>query len=345
MKNLLRISLVLITLLALSFAYTDQASAQGCVVTGATPDGGEVVNCSGTDTDGITTTNQGDEVTVEEDADISRTGDNVIDTLEGDDVVRVNGGRIEGLGPTDVCVKMGEGNNEFHMTAGTLIGQEEGIDIIGLGRSKITIEGGTIDVTDGNEEAIDGATGPDEVYIMGGLIIGADAAIMTRQGNDIIIITGGRIVQTDSSDQTVDGGSDDDLISVSNAVVDGTLAQNNEAINGDSGDDTVKLGTGAVILGKSSGGEDFDTLVFEMEVREEQIDSICSQILSLDPNAGSITINGLFYEWIEFEVIKCEIKPVVGKPIPTLSQWGLIAMVGLIGIAGVLFAVRRRITV
>jgi hypothetical protein len=34
--------------------------------------------------------------------------------------------------------------------------------------------------------------------------------------------------------------------------------------------------------------------------------------------------------------------PAVSRPIPTLSQWGLIAMAGILGLAGLLIARRRK---
>ena len=133
------------------------------------------------------------------------------------------------------------------------------------------------------------------------------------------------------------------MISISNAVVDGSIAESRHAVDGGSDDDTIKLGTGAVILGLSTGGVGFDTLVFEMGVTETSIPSLCAQILSKDPSGDEITINGLFYEWIEFEVILCELVPAA-RPIPTLSEWGLIAMAGVLGIIALLAIRGRKVT-
>lgn len=352
MKNLLRLSLVVITLLVLSFAYADKASAQGCVVTGATLDGGQVVNCSGVDNNGITTTNQADEVTVEENANITRSDTNTIDTENGDDFVLIKGGSITQTGLDD-AVRLGNmGNNEVMMLGGTLIAGCAGIETAGDAGLKFTMEDGYIEAGD---EGLDLAEGPDELYIKGGTIIGGSAAIQTRGSDDQIIITGGLLKQIDAIDMdpTIALDSGNDLVSVSHATVDATMAILG-AIQGRAGDDTVRLGTGAEIKGIMYGnsfnlnqgivGEGFNTLVFEMGVRPEFIDSTCELILSKNPQNDSVRVNGLLYEWRDFDVILCELVPAQPKPIPTLSEWGLIAMTGLIGIAGVLFVVRRRAT-
>jgi len=182
---------------------------------------------------------------------------------------------------------------------------------------------------------------------MGETILGIDAAVQTDGADDKIIITGGLLKQDDDSDLTIKAGSGDDLIAVSHATVDGSMTDKG-AIWGGSDDDTVKLGTGAIVLNTMYGGSSFtidngfDNLVFEMEVPAGTIDFICSQIFAQDPQNGSITINDLFYEWEGFDVFECDLQPVsIARPIPTLSEWGLIAMAGVLGIVG-LIAVRRR---
>ena len=333
-----------VLVLIVTLIHSQGAFAQGCVVTGSTPEGGQVVVCSGVDTNGLETTVLADEVTVEPDADLSRGDDNVIRTFDGNDLVRMNGGRIETDGAGNDCINLGVDSDEFHMTAGTLICHEDGVLSFGGGNKIFTVEGGSITVLDtpDGEEALQSGGDDDEFYISGGQITGFDAAIDSLSGNDTIIVTGGMLkTLDDGEDSTIDAGGDNDLISVSNALVDGTLAENGVAVGAGSGDDTVRLGTRAEILGLTSGGADVDMLVFEMAVNESQIPSLCRVILSMDPDEGSIAINGLLYEWIDFEEILCELVPGDVESIPTLSEWGLIATVVVLGIAGLL-AIRRK---
>lgn len=321
-----------------------QAHAQ-CVVTGSTPDGGDIVICSGTDTDGITTTEQEDDVTVRTGADLSRNAAfvPVIQTQSGDDNVLIEGGMIDGSSNTADGINMGPGSNVLHMIDGTIFAAGECIRSEGPGNADITVEDGFLDSSAGNEECIQTDIGNDKITVNGGEIIGRDAAIQTDEGQDMVIIKGGRVFQARDSDPTIRLGPDNDFCSVRNAVVDGTVAEFRQAIDGEEGDDRVELGTGAEILGIVSGGPDFDTLVFNMAVPDKFIDDICSRILAQSPAQGQVTILGLLYEWNEFEVLLCELGPDEPRPIPTLSEWGLIAMACVLGFIGLL-AVRKKQT-
>ena len=80
-----------------------------------------------------------------------------------------------------------------------------------------------------------------------------------------------------------------------------------------------------------------------MDVPEEALPFISSQILGAGLPDGSITINGLFYEWTQCELLVNQLNGVrVVRPIPTLSEWGLIAMAGILGIVGLFFVARRK---
>ena len=82
-----------------------------------------------------------------------------------------------------------------------------------------------------------------------------------------------------------------------------------------------------------------DTITFIMEVPADQIDAITAEIESKNPAADSITINGLFYEWVGCEELVSDLSeaappgPVV--IIPTLSQWGMIFATVILGILAV----------
>ena len=80
-----------------------------------------------------------------------------------------------------------------------------------------------------------------------------------------------------------------------------------------------------------------------MEVQAHLIDGICANILAQSPAQGQITINDLFYEWEDFELLVCDIKPLlIVRPIPTLSDWGMIAIAVAMGVFGILYAVRKK---
>ena len=77
-----------------------------------------------------------------------------------------------------------------------------------------------------------------------------------------------------------------------------------------------------------------------LSVPQGQINSLCAQLEGSSPEAGEITINGLFYEWVDFNEIVCDLVGEVSS-VPTLSQWGLIIMASTLGLIGFV-AFRRR---
>ncbi|MEM7009751.1 MAG: IPTL-CTERM sorting domain-containing protein, partial [Thermodesulfobacteriota bacterium] len=117
------------------------------------------------------------------------------------------------------------------------------------------------------------------------------------------------------------------------------------------GDDIVRLGTGADIRGlisckgefSDTGG--FDTLIFNMAVPSDQLEQISLELADKDPAGDSIIINGLTYEWIRCDQIVNNIVGGFTTNVPTLSQWGLIATAGLLGIIGFIVIRRRQITI
>jgi exosortase sorting signal-containing protein len=80
-----------------------------------------------------------------------------------------------------------------------------------------------------------------------------------------------------------------------------------------------------------------------MDVPEEALLFLSSELATANPADDSITINRIFYQWQDCEVIINQLVGIrVVISIPTLSEWGLIAMVGLLVIAGLLFYQKRR---
>ena len=99
-----------------------------------------------------------------------------------------------------------------------------------------------------------------------------------------------------------------------------------EGISAGSQNDTVRLGTGARIDGLvDCGNGNEDSLVFTMTVPQDQIASISSQIAAANPAGGSITINGLFYEWEDCEELVNELNSGVPgriRPYPDTFRVG-----------------------
>ena len=110
-------------------------------------------------------------------------------------------------------------------------------------------------------------------------------------------------------------------------------------------DDTLTLGTGAVLInGTIDCGGGIDTIIFTMAVPTNHVDEITAEINSKDPAGDSITINNLFYEWVDCEELIPELTGGFISPVPTLSEWGLIAMAGILGIVGFMVMRRRKVT-
>ena len=112
------------------------------------------------------------------------------------------------------------------------------------------------------------------------------------------------------------------------------------------GNDVELLGIvtgGQIIPGNIECGDGFDTIIFAMDVPPELFNRLSNELVLADPAGDTIIINDLTYTWENCELLVNELNPVrMTRPIPTLSQWGLIAMAGVLGIVG-LIAVRRRV--
>ena len=286
----MRISLFLGVLLAVvflfSFGFTLQSYAQ-CIVTGATPGGGEVIDCQGNDPIGVVATGNPDEVTVQPGANI--TTDNVvsISVLEDGDTVNINGGVITTTGIAVGSVTMGVGDDVINMQAGTV---------------------------NSDRDCLRGGGGEDRIQVFGGVL---------NCGEDGIV-----------------GDIQDDIIFVAGAVITSLFG---DGVTAGDDNDTVTLGSGANIVGDISGGDDIDTLIFAMQVPSDQVVSICDELEAADPATGSIEINNLFYEWKDFEIIQCNISGGLTSTVPTLSEWGLLAMASILGIIGFMVIRRRKV--
>ena len=286
------------------------------------------------DTDGIQQSgnNNGVEVRVLKDGNIDTGNLVAIDLGNGPNDVDVFMATIEGL---ISAITVGTASDEITIDSAKMISTNDtiflnsGNDNIVIKDSMVltTIGGITIAVGDGNDTAL----------IMGSMIsTGPEISRAFTGGSgmeDLTII--GSIITNTSDDVTVSVGADDDKLFVSHSTI--TNATDDFPLIGAGGDDEITIGTEAIIPGGIDCDfrdefEGFDTLIFAMEVPASQIAELTEQIENLPTPEGSITINNIFYEYRNCDVIEADLG--IAEPIPTLSQWGAIAMAGLLGIIG-----------
>lgn len=233
-------------------------------------------------------------------------------------------------------IGLGDGNNEVNVTNASIQAENDGIHL-GDGNDTVNLIGANITVN--VSDALSGGRGIlianiDQSNLFAG---GGDGVNTSGDGPATISITNSSVVS-----QTNDGlclTSGPDMVTIEQSLL-SFGGGGTKSIFFGSGDDTVILKTGAELRGDISCGADFDTIVFEMAVPTNQLAEITALIESKDPAGDSIIINRLFYEWTNCEDLVADLQPGFISPVPTLSQWGLIAMAGLIGVVG--FMVMRK---
>ncbi len=268
-----------------------------------------------------------------------------------------------------IAIDLGNGANHVNVKSASVTGQDraittgDGPDEIILHSAKVEGEGSTLFFNDGDDniEIKDSMV----TTTVGGVTIsvgsGSDTAVISSStvstGPNISrAFTGGlgredltimdSVITNSSTDVTVSLGADDDKVFVTRSTI--TNVSNNFPLGGAAGDDELTIGTGAVIPGGidcdleiDNVPRGFDTLIFAMEVPRSQIASFTQQIENAPTPDGSVTINGIFYLYRNCDQIVADLRAPEGRPIPTLSEWGLIAMAGVLGIIAVV-AIRRK---
>lgn len=262
----------------------------------------------------------------------------------------------EGASLIDISVTMlpgGEINTQGE--PGNLDGIETGggIDTVNMTSAEVRAEnvgldtGGNMDtiklidsIVTAIERAIESGNGNDSVMIEGSEVESEkEIAIQTGNDEDIVMISGSRV--TSLINDGIETANHNDNVTINDSIITGSAGF--FAVDLGNGDDTLTLETGAVLNGGIDCRNDFDTLIFAMEVPTERLNFLSGELALADPQDGSITINGIFYEWEDCELIVNELVGVrMTRPIPTLSEWGLIAMVGLLGLASILVLGRRK---
>lgn len=314
---------ILFCLLAVIPYFTfQQNSLAQCIQTGNTPGGGNIIDCPGPvqDTNLNTGSNPGttdldDDVNVPEGGGLNVPGGRTINTADGNDEVTTSGTVV--TNGNSASIFTGPGNDTVTVNGGLIEGNSGGMEL-SSGDDNVTVNAGTIRNPDGT----------------------AGEVIDTGSGSHIITINGGILGPPGGSDEIIQAGNGTDIVTLNGGVY---IKAGDEVIDLVSGDDTLTFGGNIDLGGFVNCGNGFDTIEFAMDVPVERLPIISSEIAAAGLPAGSITINGIFYEWEECELLVNELNGVQNiKPIPTLSEWGMIAMAGIIGIVGVLFVIRRR---
>jgi hypothetical protein len=268
-----------------------------------------------------------------------------------------------------IAIDLGNGANHVDIKSASVTGQDraittgDGPDEISLHKANVEGQGSTLFFNDGDDNikikdsmvtttvggiTISVGSGSDTAVINGSTVStgpGISRAFTGGLGNEDLTIIDS-VITNSSTDVTVSLGADDDKVFVARSTI--TNASNNFPLSGAAGDDELTIGTGAVIPGGIDCDLDiddaprgFDTLIFAMEVPRSQIASFTEHIENAPTPDGSVTINGIFYLYRNCDQLVADLRVPEGRPIPTLSEWGLISMAGVLGLVG-LYAIRRR---
>ena len=247
------------------------------------------------------------------------------------------------------AIEYGAGSSEITIRNANISAEDDGINAFNNnGRATISIENSTMFTQD---DVIDFGDADGNILNItnSGLRTGVtgERVLNSGQGDDTVNIFGSTLTTIDGEVLTMRRGRD-------NVTLEHTLLRNlgfsNESVELGDDDDTLTLLNG-VVFERPEGGREFincsdgnDAIVFAMNVPEKFLADAKQRLAKATVPSGSITINGLFYDWEECELLIDELKAgPTGRirPIPTLSEWGIIVMASIIGIVGVMFVMRK----
>ena len=241
-------------------------------------------------------------------------GGEAVNLGDGSDVVTIEDANYSA---ESVVVEARDGNDEINVSNSTLFSQGNNV----------------LETLDGNDTYN---------IVNSNLLSNVIDTIFTGADNDVVNVTGSMLTCLD--DDVIATSSGDDQVTAANSTLTAGPDNEQDPFDLSSGNDIATLGNELVLVnGGIDCGPDFDTIVFAMDVPEEALALFSSKIAAATVPDGSITINGLFYEWEDCELLVNQLNGVrVIRPIPTLSEWGLIAMAGLLGLAGLFFVAWRK---
>ena len=277
-----------------------------------------------------------------------------IDVMPGagiDTRISSGGNGLEGI-------DAGNGNNVITIKSASVIGQSNAIDKSN-GILDMTITDSLITHVNNNTININSGDGS-EIRIERSMVINPDGRVLSINSdpgavNNLYLIDS-EAKTLDTVGEGFDGGNGIDNVFVENSILQGGSNGNviPDAIDVGGDDDSVTLSNGADLRGLTPSGigpglidcgEDFDTIFFTMNVPPQFLAQAQANLAAATVPDGSVTINGLFYTWVDCELLVDELQagPVGDiRPILTLSQWGLIATAGLLGIIGFIAIHRRK---
>jgi len=229
-------------------------------------------------------------------------------------------------------------NNSVMVSSGNIIAGNNGIALltgnnnaVEISKASITAGNNGVFFNDGNNKSL---------IFNSGTINAVNTGIFMNFGNNTIHINGGTITpQFGRAIETQDG---EDLIVLRGGRIDPNMA--GETIFTGPGNDTVRIVRLDSFSGLIDGEEgEADTLIFAQVIpNTEQCNTLRGQIAALNPSGDSITINGISFTWVNFEIIEDQLTCL--NPIPTLSEWGLIGLAGVLGLIGFMAIRRKKIT-
>ena len=235
------------------------------------------------------------------------------------------------------AIRTGPGNDEINVNSASLRAESAGIESEG-GDDTINV---ILSIINSIERAIESGNDNDTINVNGSdLVSTLEIAIQT--GNDIDKVMIDNSTVTSFSNDGIETANQDDMVTITDSII--TAGPGFFAVDLGNDNDMLTLNTGADLRGGIDCRDGIDTLVFAMEVPTDEVGAITEELELLNPAAGSITINGLFYEWQNCEEIVASLQPGFATSVPTLSQWGLIAMAGILGIVGFMVIRRRQLS-
>ena len=220
-----------------------------------------------------------------------------------------DGVRIDSLGWGARGIATAQGNDILNLTNSRMVIDDEAMGV-GIGDDTITILQSTIDSR--GAEAIGSGLGSDEVSITDSIVITRETAINGAGGGDTITIENSRLESKDAANplsQLINAGTGTDNIVLGNCseIVGNVVAGQ--------GDDVVVVRNLSLLEGTLNGDRSppltpslNDTLRFEQQLAAS---AACTQLMTEIPNLptpnGSITIDGITYNYEGFENIESAI--------------------------------------
>lgn len=257
--------------------------------------------CSGADADGMTVDNLDDVVTVDPAASVTNmAGDtSTMDIMDGaltnnGNIFNTEDGGIAifSLGSSDIT---NNGQVEANGNGGASILALTG-DVVNDG--SITANG----VAGTGVFTIDGDVVNNDTISAGGEL---GTGVWADSGNNTVT-NNGNIFATGSDGIAIVTGAGSDTVTLNSGS---TTSGDTTAICTCDGDDTVTINEGSTINGIIDGGADNDTLEFGFFTQSEL------DLLNLLASGGSLTYNGQYYEWINFEQLLGMFIPAPPTPV------------------------------